>query len=77
MITISLPTPTPKEVWKKVSSIIRNGKHLHTQRKTLYTADRLSRYALYLEQTYNIDKDLLIEEYFYPQWLDALDKWES
>lgn len=63
MITISLPTPTPKEVWKRISSILREDRHL----SYIETRQRIINYIELLEQDYHIDSDYLWRYYVVPQ----------
>ena len=73
MITISLPTPTPKAVWKKISHIIRYGKR-QIYNFTVITPVVLSSYAQSLEDNYNIDYDYIQTLYIEPQWKATIDK---
>ena len=63
MITITLPTPTPKEVWKKISSILREDRHI----SYIETREHIINYINLLEQDYNIDSDYLWRYYVVPQ----------
>ena len=63
MITISLPNPTPKEVWKSISRILREDRDL----SYIETRERLIIYVNFLEQDYNIDSDYLWRYYVVPQ----------
>ena len=64
MITITLPTPTPKAVWKKISQIIReNKKHIGY----IETRELIINYIELLEQDYHIDSDYLWRYYVVPQ----------
>ena len=63
MITISLPNPTPKEVWKAISSILRQERHT----SYLEARERLIIYVNFLEQDYHIDSDYLWRYYVVPQ----------
>ena len=63
MITISLPTPTPKEVWKRISSILREDRHV----SYIETRERIINYINLLEQDYHIDSDYLWRYYVVPQ----------
>ena len=64
MITISLPTPTPKAVWKKISQIIRENKKYIGY---IETRELLINYIELLEQDYHIDSDYLWRYYVVPQ----------
>ena len=63
MITITLPTPTSKEVWKKISSIIREDRHV----SYIETRQRIINYIDLLEHDYHIDSDYLWRYYVVPQ----------
>ena len=63
MITITLPTPTPKAVWKKISSILREDRHV----SYIETRERIINYINLLEQDYHIDSDYLWRYYVVPQ----------
>ena len=73
MITISLPTPTPREVWKKISHIIRYGKR-QKYNFTEITPIIIGMYAQKLEDNYNIDFDYIQSQYVAPQWKATIDK---
>lgn len=73
MITVSRPTPTPKEVWKKISHIIRFGKR-KKYNFTEITPIILADYVHKLEDTYNVDSDYIISLYVVPQWEATFDK---